>query len=40
MILSVRLIFSGEAAQKPIIVSLIQQFNIQINIIAGHLDHI
>lgn len=36
----VRLLFSGKAAQKPIIADLIGQFKVPINIISGNLDHI
>ncbi|WP_269747291.1 methionine ABC transporter ATP-binding protein [Candidatus Nucleicultrix amoebiphila] len=35
-----RLVFSGEAAQKPIVATLIEQYDVPVNIIAGNLDHI
>lgn len=36
----IRLIFSGKAAQKPIITDLIREKNVSVNILAGSLDHL
>lgn len=36
----IRLVFSGIAANKPLIAEVINKFNISVNIIAGGLDHI
>lgn len=35
-----RMIFADQVAGEPIIASLVEQFNLPINIIAGHLDHV
>lgn len=35
-----RLVFAGKSAGKPVIASLIQEFGVLANIIAGSLDHI
>jgi D-methionine transport system ATP-binding protein len=35
-----RLAFSGHSAHQPIIASLIEEFHIPVNIIAGSLDHV
>lgn len=36
----IRLIFSGKAAQRPIITDLIREKNVSVNILAGSLDHL
>lgn len=35
-----RMIFADQVANAPIIASLVEQFHLPINIIAGHLDHV
>jgi D-methionine transport system ATP-binding protein len=35
-----RLFFAGESAQQPVIATLVQKYNLPINIISGSLDHI
>lgn len=36
----IRLIFSGQAAQRPIITDLIREKGVSVNIMAGSLDHL
>jgi D-methionine transport system ATP-binding protein len=36
----IRLIFSGEVAQRPLITDLIREEGVSVNILAGHLDHL
>ena len=36
----VRLIFSGKCAHQPLIASVIENFHVPVNIIAGNLDHV
>ncbi len=35
-----RMLFANQVAKEPIIASLVEQFHLPVNIIAGHLDHI
>lgn len=36
----IRLIFSGQSSQRPVITDIIQLYNISVNIIAGSIDHV
>lgn len=38
--LVLRLVFTGNTAQKPIIANFIHEYKININIVAGYIDHI
>jgi D-methionine transport system ATP-binding protein len=36
----VRLVFSGDSAQSPVIADCIREYNIPVNILAGSMDHL
>ena len=36
----IRLVFSGESAQQPVIASVIEAYHVPVNIIAANMDHI